>query len=77
MPELLEKTLGSAGALAAFCLVFLWVVDLALIYKIAATSFAGLALSGLGMHFFLKGRRLTKIRHQQLQRHRSGQTTKG
>lgn len=71
MPELLEKTLGSAGALAVFCLIFLWVVDLELIYKIIATGVAGMVLTGIAGHYLLKSRRLAETRKEQLLQHRS------
>lgn len=72
MPELLEKTLGSAGALAIFCLVFLWIVDLALALKIAATGAAILALLAIAGVMMLKNRRLAKTRRMQLLHHRAG-----
>ncbi len=77
MPELLEKTLGSAGALCAFCLVCLWVIDLPVIYKYAFTLLAGLSFLAIATLHVLKSRRLLQKRNEQLQRHRQKQSEQG
>lgn len=70
MSELMEKTIGSAGAVCVFGLFVIWTIDLQFHYKIIATSVVALLVFVISGLILRKRRQLHKKRQEQLRSHR-------